>query len=142
LQQVGATVAPSGRLCRGYAAGPRVLSNSYGDLSILLSDAVRSRAPPTGRWDMTLLHLHDVRPHGSAGAMQTALRRTVRRIGLAFKTIHRSIAAAKIHRLRNELLLHRDHEDWARMNLKVGRLGGDAERYPRPPVVLGEKWDY
>ncbi|WP_152977426.1 hypothetical protein [Bradyrhizobium pachyrhizi] len=52
------------------------------------------------------------------------------------------IAAAKIHRLRNELLLHRGHEDWARTNLNVGMLGGDAERYPRAPVVLGEKWDY
>ncbi|AUC98797.1 MULTISPECIES: hypothetical protein [Bradyrhizobium] len=91
---------------------------------------------------MTLLHLHDVRPHGPAGAMQTALRRTVRRIGLAFKTIHRAIAAAKIHRLRNELLLHRGHEHWAQTNLHVGMLGGDAEKYPRAPAVLGEKWDY
>jgi hypothetical protein len=79
---------------------------------------------------MTLLHLHDVRPHGPAGAMQTVLRRTVRRIGLAF------------HRLRNELLLHRGHEDWAQTNLHVGMLGGDAEKYPRAPAVLGEKWDY
>ncbi|KIU44163.1 hypothetical protein QU42_28545 [Bradyrhizobium sp. UASWS1016] len=74
--------------------------------------------------------------------MQTALRRTVRRIGLAFKTIHRAIAAAKIHRLRNELLLHRGHEHWAQTNLHVGMLGGDAEKYPRAPAVLGEKWDY
>ncbi|WP_375763407.1 hypothetical protein [Bradyrhizobium sp. Pha-3] len=66
----------------------------------------------------------------------------VRRIGLVFRTVHRAIAAAKIHRLRNELLLHRGHEDWARTHLNVGMLGGDAERYPRAPVVLGEKWDY
>lgn len=91
---------------------------------------------------MTLLHVHDVRPHGSAGAMPATLRRTIRHIGLAFRTIHRAIAAAKIHRLRNELLLHRGHEDRARANLNVSLLGGDAEKYPRPPVVLGEKWDY
>lgn len=91
---------------------------------------------------MTLLRVHDVRPHGSAGAMPLALRRIIRRIGLAFRTIHRAIAAAKIHRLRNELLLHRGHEDWARTHLHVGMLGGDAEKYPRAPVVLGEKWDY
>ncbi|UGA41332.1 hypothetical protein HU230_0023380 [Bradyrhizobium quebecense] len=91
---------------------------------------------------MTLLHYHDVRLHGSAGAAPLALRRIIRRIGLAFRTIHRAIAAAKIHRLRNELLLHRGHEDWARANLNVGMLGGDAEKYPRAPVVLGEKWDY
>lgn len=91
---------------------------------------------------MTLLHYHDVRPRGSAGAMPSTLRRTVRRIGLVFKAIHRAIAAAKIHRLRNELLLHRGQEDWAWTNLNVGMLGDDAERYPRAPVVLGEKWDY
>ncbi|MGF6307059.1 hypothetical protein ABIB82_001207 [Bradyrhizobium sp. i1.8.4] len=90
---------------------------------------------------MTLLHVHDVRPHGSAGAMPATLRRTIRRIGHAFRTIHRAIAAAKIHRLRNEMLLHRGHEDWARANLNVGLLGGDTEKYPRPPVVLGSKWD-
>ncbi|MCC8966867.1 hypothetical protein H8A95_32210 [Bradyrhizobium sp. Pear76] len=91
---------------------------------------------------MTLLHVHDVRPHGPAGAIPAPLRRTIRRIGLALGTLHRAIAAAKIHRLRNELLLHRGHEDWARTHLNVGRPGGDAERYPRAPVVLGEKWDY
>ena len=91
---------------------------------------------------MTLLYLHDVRPHGSAGAMPATLRRTIRRIGAVFRTLHRAIAAAKIHRLRNELLLHRGHEDWARTRLDVGMFGGDAERYPRAPVVLGEKWDY
>ena len=91
---------------------------------------------------MTLLHYHDARPHGSAGATPLVLRRTIRRIGLAFRTVHRAIAAAKIHRLRNELLLHRDHEDWAQMNRDASVLGADATRYPRQPVVLGEKWDY
>ncbi|MES5481809.1 hypothetical protein QMZ05_03560 [Bradyrhizobium sp. INPA03-11B] len=91
---------------------------------------------------MTLLHLHDVRLCGSTGAVGPVLKRTIRRIGAAFRTVHRAIAAAKIHRLRNELLLHRGHEDWARAHLHAGMPGGDAERYPRAPVVLGEKWDY
>ncbi|WP_050426345.1 hypothetical protein [Bradyrhizobium tropiciagri] len=91
---------------------------------------------------MTLLHLHDVRQRGSTGAVGQVLKRTIRRIGAAFRTVHRAIAAAKIHRLRNELLLHRGHEDWARTHLNAGMPGGDAERYPRAPAVLGEKWDY
>ncbi|MGY3443729.1 MULTISPECIES: hypothetical protein [unclassified Bradyrhizobium] len=91
---------------------------------------------------MTLLQVHDARPHGSAGAMPAMFRRSIRRIGLAFRTLHRAIAAAKIHRLRNELLLHRGHDDWVRTHIDAGVPGGDAERYPRPPVVLGEKWDY
>lgn len=89
---------------------------------------------------MTMLYSHDVRMPVAANRM--TLRRTWKRIRAVFRTIHRAIAAAKIHRLRNELLLHRGHEDWARMNLNAGLLGGDAEKYPRPPVVLGEKWDY
>lgn len=91
---------------------------------------------------MTLLYSHDVRIIDSAASHRWTLRRALRRIRAGFKTIHRAIAAAKIHRLRNELLLHRGHEDWARINLDVGSLGGDATRYPRTPVVLGEKWDY
>lgn len=90
---------------------------------------------------MTLLHYHNVQPYGSADAVPVVLRRALRRIGLPFRAIHRSIAAAKIHRLRNELLLHRGQEDWARTNIHIGMLGGDADRYPRMPVVLGEKWD-
>jgi hypothetical protein len=89
---------------------------------------------------MTLLYSHDVRLHGSAGTMRFPVRRAIRRIGLAFKAVHCAIAAAKIHRLRNELLLHRDHEDWAQAN--VLSAADDAARYPRQPVVLGDKWDY
>ena len=91
---------------------------------------------------MTLLYTHDARLHASAGASRFMLRRAIKRIGAAVRMIHSAIAAAKIHRLRNELLLHRGHDGWARMNLDVGSLGADAEKYPRAPVVLGEKWDY
>jgi hypothetical protein len=91
---------------------------------------------------MALLDAHDARPHASAGASRFTIRRAIRWIGAAFRMIHSAIAAAKIRRLRNELLLHRGHEDWARMNLDVGVLGANAEKYPRTPVVLGEKWDY
>ncbi|QPF83458.1 hypothetical protein IC762_27680 [Bradyrhizobium genosp. L] len=91
---------------------------------------------------MTLLYSHDVRMLEATASHRFTARRALRRIRAAFRAIHRAIAAAKIHRLRNELLLHRGHEDWARINLDVGTIGGDATRYPRTPVVLGEKWDY
>ncbi|MBR0795229.1 hypothetical protein JQ615_07505 [Bradyrhizobium jicamae] len=91
---------------------------------------------------MTLLYSHDVRWHGSAGASRFTLRRVVKRISAAFRLIHSAIAAAKIHRLRNELLLHRDHEDWTQLNVRSALHGEDVTRYPHQPVVLGEKWDY
>jgi hypothetical protein len=91
---------------------------------------------------MALLDAHDLRLRGPARATRFTLARVFRRIGVAVKAIHRAIVAAKIHRLRNELLLHRGHEGWAGMNVDVGVRGEDATKYPRPPVVLGEKWDY
>ncbi len=91
---------------------------------------------------MSLLYSHDVRLRGPAGVGRFTLRRAVKRVAATFRMIHRGIAAAKIHRLRNELLLHRGHEDFARTNVHRGLLGEDATRYPRQPVVLGEKWDY
>jgi hypothetical protein len=91
---------------------------------------------------MSLLYSHDIRLHGSAGATRFTPRRVIRRIGLTFKAIHRAIAAAKIHRLRNELLL-RGHADWAMTgDRRITTVGADAERYPRQPVILGDKWDY
>ncbi|MFB9266377.1 hypothetical protein ACFFWD_25015 [Bradyrhizobium erythrophlei] len=90
---------------------------------------------------MSLLYSHEVRLRGTARVGRFTLRRAIKRIGAAFRMVHRAIAEAKIHRLRNELLLHRGHEDFARMNVHSGLLGEDASRYPRQPVVLGEKWD-
>jgi len=91
---------------------------------------------------MTLLYSHDARWHGSAGTSRFTLRRAIKRVSAAFRMMHSAIAAAKIHRLRSELLLHRDHDDWARLNRDAGALDADVARYPRQPVVLGEKWDY
>jgi hypothetical protein len=49
----------------------------------------------------------------------------------AFKTMHRAIIAAKLHRLRNELMLHR------------GTAGErDASKFPQRPMILGDKWDF
>ncbi|MBR0697591.1 hypothetical protein [Bradyrhizobium lablabi] len=90
---------------------------------------------------MALLFQHDVRPRGSARSSRLCLPRIIRKLGAAFRVMHRAIAAAKVQRLRSELLLHRGQEDWER-EVHAGLLGQDASRYPRQPVVLGEKWDY
>jgi hypothetical protein len=91
---------------------------------------------------MTLLYSHDVRMLETAASHRSMPRRAFKRIRAAFRMIHSAIAAAKIHRLRNELLL-RGHGDWAPTGDRhIASMGADAERYPRQPVVLGEKWDY
>jgi hypothetical protein len=49
----------------------------------------------------------------------------------------RAIVAAKLHRLRAELLCHGgvSVEDYA-------KPVADAARWPQPPLILGDKWDF
>ena len=83
---------------------------------------------------MTLFYSHhDVRP-GSTGGYSIA--RALRRLGIALKTIHRAIAAAKIRQVRNEL----QRAKWARPHRPDAEA--DGSRFPRQPLHLGEKWDF
>lgn len=92
---------------------------------------------------MALMYSHDDRPHGRAGANLSSITRMAKRLRSALKLIHRQIAAAKIHRLRNELMLHADtHADWAKLHGQAERSGTEAASYPQRPLFLGEKWDF
>ena len=53
-------------------------------------------------------------------------------LGAAFKAVHHAIVAAKLRRLRSELMLH---GGW------VARADIDAGRLPRYPLILSDKWD-
>jgi hypothetical protein len=104
--------------------------------------AARVAAPQSGRSNMTLFYAHHDRPHGSAGTRHRSLARALRRVGGALKMIHRAIAAAKIHRLRNELILHAGAYDWAHTAARDGHTETDVTKYPRRPLILGDKWDF
>ena len=82
---------------------------------------------------MTLLHLH----HHDIGARETSfsLPRVARRIGVAFKMLHRAIVRAKLRRLQSELLFRRDCSDM----LPAEK---DATKFPQRPLILGDKWDF
>lgn len=59
------------------------------------------------------------------------LDRTIRRLRRSLKRIHAAIAAARLRRLRNELLCH------------GGFVGApDIGRRPQMPMILGDKWDF
>ena len=91
---------------------------------------------------MTLFHLHDDRPRRAAGATSLSFTRVIKRLRSALRIIHRQIAAAKIHRLRNELMLHADtYADWAKPHGLAGDAGKDVRHYPQRPLALGDKWD-
>jgi hypothetical protein len=89
---------------------------------------------------MTLFHsYHDRRRRPLTGF---SVGRALRRLRAALKMIHRAIAAAKIHRVRNEFMLHGEaHEDWARLDEYEPDASSD-NRFPRRPLHLGEKWDF
>ena len=92
---------------------------------------------------MTLFHSHHERLHGSAGFNRLPIARAIKRVGNAFRMIHRAIAAAKIHRLRNELLLHADsYENWERAGGHEGSVETEGTKIPRRPLILGDKWDF
>ena len=91
---------------------------------------------------MTLFHSHHEPLHGPVGAIRLPIARAIKRVGNALKMIYRAIAAAKIHRLRNELMLHADtYENWERPP-HDGSVEMDGARFPRRPLILGDKWDF
>ena len=88
---------------------------------------------------MTLFYSHHDRHLGSAGSLSAV--RAIRRLRIVLKKVHRAIAAAKIRRLRNELRWH------AATRAKPVRPPQTdtrtyADRVPRQPLHLGEKWDF
>jgi len=57
--------------------------------------------------------------------------------GRAVWLVRRAIVAAKLRRLRGELI--------CRGGLRVGVCAGpvaDAARWPQAPLILGDKWDF
>jgi hypothetical protein len=107
------------------------------------SHATRT-APHRTDWEiaMTLLYSHHDRLHGSAGADRHPIMRTLRRVRSALRTLHRAIAAAKIRRIRHELILHRHACHWAEKPVPYGAAEYAAAKYPQRPLVLGDKWDF
>ena len=85
---------------------------------------------------MTLLHTHRGELFGSRGlrrGSRFSAARATRKISAAFRTLHRAIVAAKLHRLRNELMLHRSTK---------ACVAFDADKFPQRPLTLGDKWDF
>ena len=82
---------------------------------------------------MILFHSHSGRlPHRSRGS-RFSIAWTPGLFGAALRTLHDAIVAAKLRRLRSELMFH---ENW------TAEPGADATKVPRRPTFLGDKWDF
>jgi hypothetical protein len=93
-------------------------------------------APGIGRTQMTLFHTHRGEVFGSGGlrsGSRFSAARARRKISAALKMMHRAIVTAKLRRLRNELMLHRNAQAHGEF---------DVSKFPQRPMVLGDKWDF
>lgn len=81
---------------------------------------------------MTLLPLHHNDLRGFAANARLAIAQA-RRLGTAFRLIRRAIVKAKLRRLRHELQRGLDVHYAPEQ---------DAAKYPRRPLILGDKWDF
>jgi hypothetical protein len=82
---------------------------------------------------MNLFHTHRGELFGSRGlphGSRFSAARTTRKIAAGLKAMHRAIVAAKLRRLRRELMLHRRTSEV------------DASQIPQRPLMLGDKWDF
>jgi hypothetical protein len=98
-------------------------------------DPARWAAPGLGKSMMSLSHVHHNDLHGAANAAQWPFAGARARLVAAFAIIHRGIIAAKLRRLRRELMYH------------GGDVNGqpsdqEAAQFPQPPLILGDKWDF
>lgn len=80
--------------------------------------------------------------HHAAGTGHNPIMLTLKRVRRALRTLHRAIAAAKIRRIRNELMLHGHACHWAQELVPDGQTEHDAAKYPTRPLVLSDKWDF
>jgi hypothetical protein len=61
----------------------------------------------------------------------------------ALTTMHQAIVAAKMRRIRRELIFHAgSHDEWSRSKWREAP-GSDHEfkDFPQTPMILGDKWD-
>jgi hypothetical protein len=85
---------------------------------------------------MTLFHSHCSEVFGSSGlrsGSRFSAAGATQKVSAALKMMHRAIVAARLRRLRNELMLHRNVQ---------ARAEFDVSQFPQRPMVLGDKWDF
>ena len=85
---------------------------------------------------MTLFHTYPAKGFGSRGPRSGSrfpAARATRKIVAALQTMHRAIIAAKLRRLRNELMLHGRGQTLPEL---------DTARIPQRPLLLDDKWDF
>ena len=83
-----------------------------------------------------------------SGAVQLRRLRVLARkidshVRAALTTMHQAIVAAKMRRIRRELIFHAgSHDEWSRSRWrKTPGPDHELKNFPQTPLILGDKWD-
>ena len=87
---------------------------------------------------MTLLHLHHGDLHGVAADGRSMPARVFRWLYAALTTMHRAIVDAKLRRLQSELNFYGYADDQG----EEPPTDETVRKFPRRPLILGDKWDF
>jgi hypothetical protein len=82
---------------------------------------------------MALLHLHHDNQQHVAGVCRAIALRAFKRVRGALGRIHLAIVAAKLRRLRTELIFQRDYGCPPEQNVA---------KHPQWPMIVPDKWDF
>jgi hypothetical protein len=77
--------------------------------------------------------------------LRVLARRVGGRVSAALNMVHKAILAAKVHRVRRELMFHASsHDEWSRFGTRWPEehdLEKDIRDFPQRPLILSDKWD-
>ena len=121
-------------------------------MSVLFSGVDETRAPRDEDAYRAWLISRQQSPivHHSGTMHLKRLRVLARKMGnhvrAALTTFHQAIVAAKMRRIRRELIFHAgfagSHDEWSRSKWRDGSASNhELKDFPQTPMILGDKWD-
>jgi hypothetical protein len=118
-------------------------------MSVIFSEVDKARAPRDEHayraWLISRLQSAIVYHSGAMHLkrLRVLARKISSHIRAALTTMHEAIVAAKMRRIRRELMFHGgSHDEWTRSRWRE-TPGSDYELrdFPQTPMILGDKWD-
>jgi hypothetical protein len=96
---------------------------------------------------MTLFYSHQDPLYDASGIslLGALARRAIGRAGAVFTCIHQATVTARARRMQRELTVHDScHNGWPPEPdaCESSDTAGDAAKFPRQPLILGDKWDF
>jgi hypothetical protein len=96
---------------------------------------------------MTIFYSHQDRLRDASGIslLGALARRAITRASAAFTCIHRAIVTAKTHRMQRELMFNDGGCDGQALEpdaCEGNDPAWDVAKFPRQPLILGDKWDF